>query len=287
MKLVMFGSSEREASPGVILGDRIARLEIAEFEYPKSIEEILEVGLLPEISDYLENTSLKNMKTVPLKDAYIAAPLSGIGKVIACGLNYKNHAAEMGDKLPQTPLIFAKANSSIAGAREQLMLPRAEISDKIDWEIELGVVIGETCKDVSVENALNYAAGYVIALDITARDIQKKDGQWFRAKSFDGFCPLGEFILTRDELDFSDEIDLTLSVNGKEKQHGKLSDMIFNAAEIVSFVSSSMTLYAGDLILTGTPDGIGAGKTPPEFLKSGDIIDAKITNLGKIEIKVK
>ena len=287
MKLVMFGSSEREAVPGVILGDKIARLEIAEFDYPKSIEEILEVGLLPEISDYIENTPLKNMKTMPLKDAYIAAPLSGIGKVIACGLNYKNHATEMGDALPLTPLIFAKANSSIAGANEPLTLPRAEISEQIDWEIELGVVIGETCKDVSTENALNYVAGYVIALDITARDIQKQDGQWFRAKSFDGFCPLGEFILTRDELDFSEEIELILSVNGKEKQRGKLNDMIFNVAEIVSFVSASMTLFAGDLLLTGTPDGIGAGKNPPEFLKSADIIDAEITNLGKIKIKVK
>ena len=287
MKLVMYGKDEREARPGVLVSDKIIDLEIETLGFPRSLEEIFEFGLVLDIEDYIEDHKNKKAKILNKNDVYLAAPLSGIGKIVACGLNYKDHAKEMNKPLPDYPLIFAKANSSIAGANEILTLPPKEISKQIDWEVELGVVIGQTCTNVSKEDALNYVGGYLIALDITARDIQEREGQWFRAKSFDGFCPLSEYILTKNDFDDGEEeVSLKLSVNGKEKQNGKLSDMIFDVSDIISFVSHSMTLYAGDLILTGTPSGIGAGKNPPEFLKSGDKIVAEITNLGKLSVNV-
>jgi len=287
MKLVMFGADERDASPGVIVDDYIIGLEVEELGYPKSLEEIFELRLVSDISEYIETLNIKKNKPMTLLESYIASPLSGIGKIIACGLNYKNHAGEMGKPILDSPLIFSKANSSIAGHAEPLYLPDSSVSKSIDWEIELGVVIGATCSDVNKTYALNYVAGYTIALDITARDIQEREGQWFRAKSFDGFCPLGKYILTGDDFDLSDSIELSLSVNGEEKQRGRLDDMIFSVEEIISFTSRSMTLYPGDIILTGTPSGIGAGMNPPQFLSVGDKIKASISNLGDIEINVR
>jgi 2-keto-4-pentenoate hydratase/2-oxohepta-3-ene-1,7-dioic acid hydratase in catechol pathway len=204
-----------------------------------------------------------------------------VGKIIACGLNYRDHAAEMGDTLPSRPLLFAKAPSSIAGPYDDLMLPPTDWSSEVDYEVELGVVIGYMCHEVSVADAMAYVAGYTIVNDVTARDVQRAESQWFRAKSYDGFCPVGPYLVTADEVDDPQGLRLSTLVNGELRQNSNTSNLIFPVAELVSFISHSMTLMPGDIIATGTPSGIGGGMKPPVYLKAGDVIEMQVEALGK------
>jgi 2-keto-4-pentenoate hydratase/2-oxohepta-3-ene-1,7-dioic acid hydratase in catechol pathway len=204
-----------------------------------------------------------------------------MGKIIGCGLNYRAHAQEMGDALPTQPLLFAKAPSSIAGPYDDLVLPPAAWSSEVDYEVELGVVIGHACHEVSVADALAYVAGYTIVNDVTARDIQRAESQWYRAKSYDGFSPIGPYLITADEIFDPQNLYLSTTVNGELRQRSNTSDMIFSVAELVSFASHSMTLLPGDIIATGTPAGIGAGMNPPRFLQPGDVLELTIEYLGK------
>lgn len=280
MKLVMYGEPYQER-PGVIIDDLfILDLERAELESPHSIEEILEYDLLEQVGELLGGFQPETA-LVPLGSVRLGPPLSGMGKIVACGLNYREHAREMGDTLPVRPLLFAKAPSAIAGPNDPLMLPPTDWSTAIDYEVELGVVISHHCHEVSVMDALGYVAGYTILNDVTARDIQKAEGQWFRAKSYDGFCPIGPYLVTADEIDDPQSLALSTTVNGELRQRSNTGDMIFTVAELVSFASHSMTLMPGDIIATGTPSGIGAGMQPPIFLQPGDDIVMEITSLGQ------
>jgi len=285
MKLVMYGEPYQER-PGVIINDTfILDLERAELESPHSIEEILAFDVLEQIGELIE-TPLPEEALIPLGSVRLGPPLSGVGKIVACGLNYRAHAAEMKDQLPEKPLLFAKAPSSIAGPYDDLMLPPESWSNAVDYEVELGVVIGHACHEVSVEDALAYVAGYTIVNDVTARDVQKADGQWFRAKSYDGFCPVGPYLVTADEIDDPQALTVSTLVNDELRQHNTTGDMIFSVAELISFASHAMTLLPGDIIATGTPSGIGAGMTPQVFLKAGDVIEMEITGLGKQRVQV-
>ena len=285
MKLVMYGEPYQER-PGVLVDDLfILNLELAELETPHSIEEMLELDLLGEIEDIL-GRPMPEQALIPLGSVRLGAPLAGMGKIIACGLNYRDHAAEMGNPLPDHPLLFAKAPTAISGAQDELMLPPSSWSSEIDYEVELGVVIGHLCHEVSVPDALAYVAGYTIVNDVTARDIQREEGQWFRAKSYDGFCPLGPYLLTADELLDPQELSISTRVNDELRQHSTTANMIFSVAEIVSFASHSMTLLPGDIIATGTPAGIGAGRKPPVYLHAGDVIEMEIAELGAHKYKV-
>jgi 2-keto-4-pentenoate hydratase/2-oxohepta-3-ene-1,7-dioic acid hydratase in catechol pathway len=218
---------------------------------------------------------------IPLDSVRLGAPLSGMGKIVACGLNYRDHAVEMGNALPARPLLFAKAPSSIAGPYDDLVLPPAEWSNEVDYEVELGVVIRHLCHKVSPEDALAYVAGYTIVNDVSARDIQREESQWFRAKSYDGFCPVGPYLVTADEIPDPQALSVSLRVNDGLRQRSNTAQMIFSVADLVSFISHSMTLLPGDLIATGTPAGIAAGMKPPSFLKAGDVIELEIEELGK------
>lgn len=283
MKLVMYGEPFQER-PGVVLTDDdgldyIIDLEIDALSSPHSIEEILEFDLLDDIRNLIDRPVAKTSR-LPMKNVRLGPLLSGMGKIIAVGTNYRAHADEMGKTPLETPLLFAKATSSIAGPYDDLMLPPPTWSSAIDYEVELAVVIAHLCHEVSRADAMAYVAGYTVVNDVTARDIQKADGQWFRAKSYDGFCPVGPYLVTVDEIDDPQALHLTTRVNDEVRQDSSTAEMIFPVADLVSFASHSMTLFPGDIIATGTPAGIGGGMKPPRYLTAGDQLELEVEHVG-------
>lgn len=226
-------------------------------------------------------TPSRTYERIPLASVNIDAPLIP-GKIIAIGRNYSEHAKEVGGTLPTEPLIFAKLPSAIIGPGQPITW-RKSITDQVDWEGELAVVIGKRARRVSEEDAMNYVFGYTIANDVTARDLQRvKDSQWTRAKGLDTFCPLGPYIVPRDEIADPHELALKTLVNGETRQDGNTRDMIFKIAFLISYASRMFTLEAGDLILTGTPSGVGQGMTPPTFLNDGDTVTISIEGIGEL-----
>lgn len=211
----------------------------------------------------------------------LGVPVKGIGKIVAIGLNYADHARESGLPIPSEPVMFMKALSSLTGPNDEVMLPRD--STHSDWEVELGVVIGKTCRYVEEADALDHVAGYTIANDVSERFNQKQRGsQWSKGKGHDTFCPVGPWLVTPDELGNPQDLDMFLDVNGARMQTGNTRTMIFSVREIISYVSRYITLYPGDLIITGTPPGVGEGKKPdPVFLKPGNTMRLGIAGLGE------
>ncbi len=208
-------------------------------------------------------------------------PVSGIGKIVAIGLNYADHAAESNLPVPAEPMMFMKALSSLTGPNDDVMLPRG--STHTDWEVELGVVIGKTARYVTKEDALDHVAGYTIANDVSERFNQKQRGtQWSKGKGHDSFCPVGPWLVTPDELGDPQDLAMHLDVNGDRMQTGNTRTMIFDVAELISYVSEYITLYPGDLMITGTPPGVGEGKKPQSiYLKAGDTMTLGIAGLGE------
>jgi 2-keto-4-pentenoate hydratase/2-oxohepta-3-ene-1,7-dioic acid hydratase in catechol pathway len=208
-------------------------------------------------------------------------PVSGIGKFLAIGLNYADHAAEAGLEPPPEPIFFTKAISCLSGPNDPVMIPRD--SKKTDWEVELGVVIGRTCRYIEPADAIEHIAGFVLANDVSEREFQKERGsQWDKGKGCDTFGPIGPWLVTPDEIADCQALDMFLDVNGVRMQTGNTATMIFPVAECISYVSRFVTLHPGDLLITGTPPGVGEGKKPePVFLKPGDAIRLGITGLGE------
>lgn len=226
--------------------------------------------LAPERLQALTAIDLKRMPLVAA-NTRIGCPVSGIRQFVAIGLNYRKHAIESGHDIPKEPVVFTKALTSLAGPNDTVTLPDDSVAG--DWEIELGIVIGSVVRKVSVEQALSHVAGYVLANDVSERDWQiKRNGQWGKGKSFDGFGPIGPWLVTTDELPDPQTIPLELRVNGEIRQSSNTSDMIFNVAEVVSYLSQFMTLLPGDVVITGTPEGVGLGMKPPKFLARGDVM---------------
>ncbi|EHP42593.1 4-hydroxyphenylacetate degradation bifunctional 2-hydroxyhepta-2,4-diene-1,7-dioate isomerase/ 5-carboxymethyl-2-oxo-hex-3-ene-1,7-dioate decarboxylase [Cupriavidus basilensis OR16] len=219
--------------------------------------------------------------TLPVVQAErFGVPWTGIGKIVAIGLNYADHAAEAGMALPAEPIVFLKANSSLNGPNDTVMLPRG--SEKTDWEVELGVVIGKVARDVSLADALSHVAGYCVVNDVSEREFQiERGGTWDKGKGCDTFCPVGPWLVTRDEVADPQALGLWLDVNGQRVQTGSTATMVFDVATLVSYVSRFMTLHPGDLICTGTPPGVGMGFKPPRFLKAGDTMRLGIDGLGE------
>lgn len=212
----------------------------------------------------------QTQQTYPLQDVRLVAPIIPRSKLIGVGRNYADHAREMGNELPTSPLLFLMPNTAVVGPGEPVSFP--SFSEEISYEVELAVVIGRICKDVPVERVPEVIFGYTVANDITARDAQRTDGQWARAKGFDGSVPLGPWIET--ELD-AEDIRLTGRLNGAVVQDGTTSDMIFGVAELIAYISQAMTLLPGDVILTGTPAGVG-------LLSDGDTFEAEIEGIGTL-----
>ena len=206
-------------------------------------------------------------------------PIRRPGKVICVGLNYRDHAEEQGVKLPEHPLLFAKWPTALIGPGDPIVLP--SISMQVDYEAELGVVIGSRVKGVRAENALEAVRGYLCANDVTARDLQRADGQFTRSKSLDTFGPLGEFV-SAAEVGDPQRLAIRCLVNGEVRQSSSTSNMIFSVAEVISFVSAAITLEPGDLLLTGTPAGVGVFRDPPIFLAEGDEVVVEIDRIGRL-----
>jgi len=209
----------------------------------------------------------------------LGSPVQGVGKFIAIGLNYADHAAESGLPVPAEPVVFMKATSCIQGANDAVMLPKGSV--KTDWEVELGVVIGTRARYVSQKDALNHVAGYCTVNDVSEREYQlERGGTWDKGKGCDTFGPLGPWLVTRDEVPNPQKLGLWLEVNGQRVQTGNTKTMIFGVAKIVSYLSQFMTLLPGDVITTGTPPGVGMGRKPPLFLKAGDTMVLGVDGLG-------
>ncbi len=228
-----------------------------------------------------------NLETLPeLSSSERIGPcISKPGKFIAIGLNYSDHAKETGAKVPTEPIIFMKATSSINGPNDDIKISKD--SKKLDWEVELGIVIGKNLKNISEAEASEYILGYCMVNDVSEREWQiEKLGQWVKGKSNDTFGPIGPYLVTKDEISDINNLNLSLDVNGKRMQTGNSKTMIFNVNFIVSYLSKFMSLQAGDIITTGTPPGVGMGMKPQVFLKAGDKIRLSIDNLGEQNSKV-
>lgn len=210
----------------------------------------------------------------------IGCPVSQVGKMVAIGLNYSDHAAEAGMAAPQEPIVFLKATTCIQGPNDPVMLPKGSV--KTDWEVELGVVIGTMARHVTKKDALKHVAGYTIVNDVSERAYQLERGpQWDKGKGCDTFGPVGPWLVTADEVPHPQRLDLWLDVNGQRMQAGNTRTMIFGVAHLVSYVSQFMTLMPGDILITGTPPGVGMGMKPPRFLKKGDVMTLGIQGLGE------
>jgi 2,4-diketo-3-deoxy-L-fuconate hydrolase len=226
-------------------------------------------------------------KTLPIVrgNPRLGVPVSGIGKFIGIGMNYSDHAAEVGAPIPSEPIMFTKAISCLSGPDDPIQLPKG--SKKTDWEVELGVVIGTRAQYVSEEDALSFVAGYCVVNDVSERAFQFELGsQWDKGKGCDTFGPVGPFLVTKDEIFDVQDLDLYLELNGKRMQTGNTANMIFTVAQIVSYLSRFMTLEPGDIICTGTPPGVGFGRSPQRFLKKGDTLRLGIAGLGEQQQEV-
>jgi len=223
-----------------------------------------------------------DLETLPLVEGKprLGAPVGVVPKFLGIGLNYRDHAEETGMPIPEVPIVFAKATSCVSGPDDPILAPKD--FQRMDFEVELAVVIGTRAQNVAVEDALDYVAGYCICNDVSERSLQKGGpGEWIKAKSYDSFGPLGPWLVTTDEIPEPQNLDLTLDLNGERMQTGNTSTMIFTVAELVSYISKYMTLMPGDVITTGTPPGVGMARKPRVFLKPGDELVLTVAGLGE------
>lgn len=272
MKFLRFGPSGQER-PGCIdkngvirdLGERVADFTPATLD-----------------NETLQHLASLDIQTLPAVDGNprIGPCIANPGKLVCIGLNYSDHAAEAGMKVPPEPVVFFKATSAICGPNDNVEIPRG--SSKTDWEVELGVVIGKTAKYVDEADALDHVAGYCVVNDISEREFQiERAGQWVKGKSHDTFAPTGPWLVTRDEIPDPQNLPLWLSVNGKSRQQGSTATMVYQVPFLISYLSRFMTLHPGDIISTGTPPGVGMGQKPQVFLKPGDVLELGVEGLGQ------
>jgi 2-keto-4-pentenoate hydratase/2-oxohepta-3-ene-1,7-dioic acid hydratase in catechol pathway len=224
-----------------------------------------------------ELARLENYNTYLVEDVHLGPPIPDPDKIICLGLNYRSHIEETGFDLPTVPLLFAKYRNALIGPRSSICLPN--ISEEIDYEGELAVVIGRQCKDVPEEIALEYVAGYMVLNDISARDLQFRTSQWLSGKSLDTFAPCGPALVI-NEISDSQNLDISTRLNGQTLQQSNTRYMIFSVPKTISYISQLMTLEPGDIIATGTPEGVGFKRTPPIFLRDGDIVEVEIEKIG-------
>ncbi|MFG1241467.1 fumarylacetoacetate hydrolase family protein [Xanthobacter versatilis] len=272
MKLLRFGPAGTE-KPGVL--DDAGRIRDLSGVIADLSGDVLSPGGIARLSAL-------DLSTLPVVEGEprLGCPVGNVGKFIAVGLNYADHAAEANMALPSEPVIFSKATSCIVGPNDDVVLPPA--SAKGDWEVELGIVIGQTARYVTPDAALGHVAGYCLVNDVSEREYQlERGGTWDKGKGFDTFGPIGPYLVTADEVQDPQALDLWLDVNGRRMQSGNTRTMIFDVATLVSYISRIMTLFPGDVITTGTPPGVGMGQKPgPIYLKAGDVMELGIEKLG-------
>lgn len=254
-------------------------------EVPETLEQFIKDNTdLELLTSYIETIGERVSQYAYKEETCNFAPvISQPEKIICIGLNYRKHADETGMPYPDVPILFSKFNNALAGHNEVINIP--EETKKLDYEAELAVVIGKTAKDVTESEALDYVFGYTLSNDLSARDLQMRTGQWLLGKTSDGFAPVGPFITTRDEVSDPQNLNIKTEVNGVVRQNSNTADMIFYCREIISYVSKHMTLKPGDIILTGTPEGVAMGlpEAEQEFLKAGDEVVIEIEGLGRLK----
>ncbi|MCM3790110.1 fumarylacetoacetate hydrolase family protein [Domibacillus indicus] len=277
MKLALF-SAEEKHHLGVVRGDHIVSLTAIDPEtYPPCIKTFIQRGsTVP---------SLEGQPSFSLEDINIDVPIASPEKIICVGLNYIDHCHETGMEPPKSPVIFSKYANALTGHHTAVEIPVN--SNEVDFEAELAIVIGKEAKHVSEEEAEEFVFGYTIMNDISARDLQFADGQWSRGKTADTFAPTGPYVVTRDEIGNPHDLAISLTLNGETMQDSNTSNLIFTVPQIVSFLSQSMTLKPGDLIATGTPPGVGMGRSPKVWLKDGDQMDVTIEKIGTLSNHVR
>ncbi len=276
MRLIRFGAAGQE-KPGIWQDDKIVDLRAIFPEIPDINENFFKDGWLQRIGE-LEAPAQK-------MDVRLGCPLCRPSKVICLGLNYLDHKEESGFEKPQQPLLFCKTPNALTGPFDPIVLPRS--CNQIDWEVELAVIIGREGKRITAEDALNYVAGFAVMNDVSGRQAQFADSQWFRGKSFDSFAPMGPALVTVDEIKNFQNLKLTARVNGKIMQNGSSADMIFDIPTIIAFISQDISLWPGDIISTGTPSGVGIFRDPPVLLKAGDVVECWVEDIGMIRNTVK
>jgi 2,4-diketo-3-deoxy-L-fuconate hydrolase len=230
----------------------------------------------------LDSLRRQDVTSLPLlpQGIRLGAAVAQVGKIVCVGLNFKDHAEEAGLALPEQPILFMKATTALSGPNDDVIIPWG--SKKTDWEVELGVVIGDVARRVPEERALDYVAGYLVVNDLSEREFQlEHGGQWVKGKSCDTFAPIGPMLVTTDEIPHPQMLSMWLEVNGRRYQNGSTADMIFGVAHLVSYISRYMTLMPGDIISTGTPAGVGLGQRPPTYLQAGDVVELGIEGLGR------
>jgi 2,4-didehydro-3-deoxy-L-rhamnonate hydrolase len=275
MKLVRFGTAGKE-KPGVVNKDGKI-LDCSSFGLDWS-EEFFEQDGLDSLSKWLE-VNIDKLQEIS-SETRLGSPIRRASKIICVGLNYSLHAKESGMAVPEVPILFMKATSSLCGPFDEIIIPKN--STKTDWEVELAVVIGKKASYVEKEDAMDYVAGYCLHNDVSERDFQlNHGGQWVKGKSADHFAPLGPYLVTKEEIADPHQLRLWLSVNGQMLQDSNTSDLVFDIPTLVSYISEYMTLLPGDVISTGTPSGVGLGLKPPRYLKDGDVVELGIDGLGK------
>jgi len=272
MKLLRFGSIGQE-KPGIVdsNGDLRDLSSIIPDINPKLIAN----------SGHLESLRGDEILKLPLisKDIRIGCPIAGIGKLVGVGLNYSDHAAESNLPIPTEPILFMKATSAISGPYDDVQLPPE--AEEVDWEVELGIVVGKRSKYVPLASAMDHVFGYTIVNDVSERCWQaRRQGQWTKGKSHDTFAPIGPWLVTRDEVPDPQKLNMTLDVSGIRRQTGSTSTMIFGVSFLIHYISHFMTLEVGDVITTGTPPGVGLGMKPPLYLKDGDVMKLAVDGLG-------
>ena len=276
MRLVSFKNRNEDPKVGVVVDDRVLPVDSSAFP---DMNSFLAAGRAA-LSDAaaLAHGQVKAQATYPLSEVRLLAPVNRPGKIIAVGLNYRDHAIETKQEIPTSPVIFAKFPSSINGPDSDVVIPGDD--PQVDYEAELGVVIGRTAKTVSETAALEYVAGYLPLNDVSARRWQFADKQWVRGKSCDTFCPTGPWLTTVDEVPNPHALSIRMRVNGKTVQNSNTSNLIFGIPTLIQFISAAITLEPGDIIATGTPDGVGVFRNPPVFLQRGDVMEVDIERLG-------
>lgn len=272
MKLLRYGENGTER-PGLLDASGTIRCLLSH------ITDIGPAQLSPAVLARLRSVAVETLPEVTARPR-LGPPVAHVGKFIAIGLNYSDHAAEANMPLPIEPVVFMKATTCIVGPNDDVMIPVA--SKKTDWEVELGIVIGTRASHVTSVAALSHIAGYLLVNDLSEREYQlERGGTWDKGKGCDTFGPIGPWLVTADEVGDPQNLSLWLNVNGTRRQTGNTANMVFSCAEIVSYVSEFMTLMPGDVITTGTPPGVGMGMKPPTFLKVGDIVSLGIEKLGE------
>jgi 2,4-didehydro-3-deoxy-L-rhamnonate hydrolase len=272
MKLVRYGAIGQE-KPGLI--DKSGQLR----DLSAHVKDLNGEAYAPASLAKLAALDPSKLPAVDGKPRF-GAPVTGISKFVAIGLNYADHAKETGSPIPAEPIFFLKANTSLSGPNDAIEKPRE--SKKLDWEVEIAAIIGTRAKYVSEADALNHVAGYCVCNDVSERYFQQeRGGQWTKGKSHDTFGPVGPWLVTKDEIADVQKLSMWLDVNGQRCQTGSTSTMIFTMAKCIAYVSTFMTLLPGDIITTGTPPGVGAGMKPPKFLNVGDVVTLGIEGLGE------